>query len=29
VLGMEEVKGLCEEHGISLHAHESGSSEGA
>ena len=29
VLGMEEVKSLCEEHGISLHAHESGSSEGA
>ncbi len=29
VLGMEEVKSLCEQHGISLHAHESGSSEGA
>ncbi len=28
VLGMEEVKSLCEQHGISLHAHESGSSEG-
>ena len=29
VLGMEEVKSLCDEHGISLHAHDSGSSEGA
>ena len=29
VLGMEEVKRLCDEHGISLHAHDSGSSEGA
>ncbi len=28
VLGMEEVKALCEQHGISLHAHESGASEG-
>ena len=29
VLGMEEVKSLCDEHGISLHAHDSGSSEEA